>query len=178
LIKSETERAKNKGRKAQGANRYLTLFYFLFFLFFLFCISVGSGFFWVGLGFCWGCFCFLGLFFGCCWLEFGCLFWVLERVCLGLLGLFLFIWVVCFFGAFYCIWALGFLRALLLFECFFGGFYCFGFLEFMRVLGVVGCLVFSRAYWVLFCRLTKLFIYILSVYLETLRFFNEIFITY
>jgi hypothetical protein len=70
------------------------------------------------------------------------------------------------------------LRALLLFECFFGGFYCFEFLEFMRVLGVVGCLVFSRAYWVLFCRLTKLFIYILSVYLETLRFFNEIFITY
>jgi hypothetical protein len=25
LVKSETERAKNKGRKAQGANRYLTL---------------------------------------------------------------------------------------------------------------------------------------------------------
>jgi hypothetical protein len=30
LIKSEIEGAKNKGRKAQGANRYLTLYLFIF----------------------------------------------------------------------------------------------------------------------------------------------------
>jgi hypothetical protein len=57
------------------------------------CISIGFGYFWAGLGFSWGYFCFLG----CCWLGFGCLSWVLGRVCWGLL---MFIWVGCFLGAF------------------------------------------------------------------------------
>jgi len=71
-------------------------------------------------------FCILGLFFCCCWLGFGCLSWVLGRVCSGLLGAFFVFLGWVFFGGFYSSWVLGFIKVLLLFGCLLGAFTVLG----------------------------------------------------
>jgi len=75
----------------------------------------------------WVFFCILGLCFSCCWLRFGCLSWVLGRVCSGLLGAFFVFLGWVFFGDFYYSWVLGFIRVLLLFGCLLGAFTVLGF---------------------------------------------------